>query len=191
MLPSWEVIVLSLIQVDDAKLVRRGQQLDGTLHLTPHHLIFNHTPSAPSLSQSSTQPPTATKPREIWITYPIIQRCHLRIFPTWSHHLSSIRLQCRDFNFYCFCFKDEKKARDVFDSIRAWTCKLGKIEKVYAFAYQPQKPEREFDGWSFYDARQEFKRLGISEKGADRGWRISKINADYSVGMSNAGRYIH
>lgn len=78
---------------------------------------------------------------------------------------------------------EEKKARDVYDSVKAWTCRLGKIEKLYAFSYQPQKPEKDFDGWSFYNARQEFKRLGVSEKGADRGWRISTINNDYSVGM--------
>ena len=164
------------------KLVRRGQQVDGTLHLTPHHLIFVHTPSPPQSSESSAEKTSTARPREIWITYPIVQKCTLRIFPSWSHHLSSIRLQCRDFNFYCFCFREEKKARDVYDSIKAWTCKLGKTEKLYAFAYQPQKPEKDLDGWSIYDARREFRRLGISEKGAEKGWRVSNINADYSVG---------
>jgi myotubularin-related protein 6/7/8 len=79
-------------------------------------------------------------------------------------------------------FADEKKARDAYDSIKAWTCKLGRIEKLYAFAYQPPRPEKEINGWDIYNARDEWRRLGISEKSPDKGWRISKINADYGVG---------
>ena len=76
---------------------------------------------------------------------------------------------------------DEKKARDVYDSIKAWTCKLGKIEKLYAFSYLPQKPEKDVNGWAVYNARQEWRRQGISEKGTDKGWRVSTINTDYGV----------
>jgi myotubularin-related protein 6/7/8 len=92
-----------------------------------------------------------------------------------------MRLRCRDFTFVCFCFTDEKKARDVYDSIKAWTVKLGKIEKLYAFMYQPQQPEKDVNGWTIYDARREWKRLGISEKGTGRAWRISRVNTDYGV----------
>ena len=87
----------------------------------------------------------------------------------------------------CFCFQDEKKARDVYESIKAWTCKLGRTEKLYAFTYEPPKPEKEVNGWGIYDARQEWKRLGLSEKSTDKGWRISTINTDYSVGRIFAG----
>ena len=142
--------------------------------MTPHHLIFCHTPLA------STEDPNV-KPRELWITYPIIHTCTLRPSPPASHLPSSIRLRCRDFTFVCFCFTDEKKARDVYDSIKAWTCKLGRIEKLYAFAYQPLKPEKDINGWTIYDARREWRRLGICEKGADKGWRISTVNKDYGV----------
>lgn len=158
------------------KLVRRGEQVEGTLHLTPHHLIFCHTPP-------TTTEEVKAKPRELWITYPIIQICTLRPSPPASHLPSSIRLRCRDFTFVCFCFTDEKKARDVYDSIKAWTCKLGRIEKLYAFTYQPQRPEKEVNGWTIYDARREWRRLGISEKGTDKGWRISRVNTDYSVSL--------
>ena len=67
--------------------------------------------------------------------------------------------------------------------MRAWTCKIGRIDKLYAFSYLPQRPEKDVDGWSVYDAKQEWKRLGISDKGADKGWRISNINTDYGVGV--------
>ena len=154
--------------------MRRGEQVEGSLHLTPHHLIFSHTPP-------STGEEVNTRPRELWITYPIIQTCTLRPSPPASHLPSSVRLRCRDFTFICFCFLDEKKARDVYDSIKAWTCKLGRIEKLYAFTYQPQKPEKDVNGWTVYNARREWKRLGVSEEGVDKGWRISTVNIDYGV----------
>ncbi|KAL8751048.1 MAG: hypothetical protein Q9199_006678 [Rusavskia elegans] len=168
-----------IARVDDVKLVRRGDQVEGTLHLTPHHLIFCHTPP-PTVDEPNGHSSHKNKPRELWITYPIIQTCTLRLAHPASHHPSSIRLRCRDFSFVCFCFSDEKKARDVYDSIKAWTCKLGKVDKLYAFTYQPQAPEKEINGWDLYDARREWKRQGISEKDSDKGWRISKINTDYA-----------
>lgn len=69
----------------------------------------------------------------------------------------------------------------MYDSIKAWTCKLGRVEKLYAFTYQPQFPEKEINGWDFYNARKEWERLGISEKVSDNGWRISTINNEYVV----------
>ncbi len=151
--------------------------------MTPHHLIFCHTPAP-----AAENPPV--RPRELWITYPIIQICTLRPNPPQSRLPSSIRLRCRDFTFVCFCFNDEKKARDVYDSIKAWTCKLGRIEKLYAFSYQPQSPEKEVNGWQIYDPRREWKRLGISEKGTDKGWRISNINTDYGVSLLDLRGYM-
>ena len=70
----------------------------------------------------------------------------------------------------------------MYDSIKAWTCKLGRIEKLYAFSYQPRWPEKEVNGWDVYDAKSEWRRLGVSEKSAEKGWRISAINTDYTVG---------
>ncbi|MCJ1384656.1 hypothetical protein MMC17_007774 [Xylographa soralifera] len=170
-----------IAKVEDVKLIRRGEQLEGTLHLTPHHLIFCHTLGTTLEGESGSVPENQPKvrPKELWITYPIIQICTLRPSPLASHLPSSIRLRCRDFTFVCFCFSDEKKARDVYDSIKAWTCKLGRIEKLYAFSYQPQRPEKDVNGWNIYDARKEWRRQGISDKSVDKGWRISTINTDY------------
>lgn len=64
--------------------------------------------------------------------------------------------------------------------IKARTCQLGSIEKLYAFNYKPNAKERQIKGWDLYDPREEFRRQGISEKQQDRGWRISNINKDYS-----------
>ena len=152
----------------------------GTLHLTPHHLIFSHTPPQPK--EASTEGTRSPRPRELWITYPIIANCTLRPTPLASRQPSSIRLRCRDFTFVCFYFTSETKARDAYDSIRAWTCKLGRIEKLYAFSYQPPPPEKESNSWKIYDPREELRRMGVGT-GTGSNWRISNVNADYSVGL--------
>lgn len=69
----------------------------------------------------------------------------------------------------------------MYETIKLWTCKVGRIEKLYAFTYQPQAPEREFNGWDLYDARKEWARLGVGKEGSNTSWRISHINADYGV----------
>ncbi|KAI9736779.1 MAG: hypothetical protein M1834_000983 [Cirrosporium novae-zelandiae] len=170
-----------IARVDNVTLARRGLEQVGTLHLTPHHLIFSYIPkSSAEGSPINSQDSAVAKLQERWITYPMISFCTLKLTPSVSRQPSSIRLRCRDFTFYCFFLSDDSKARDVFESIKAWTCKLGRIEKLYAFTYQPQKPENEQNGWDIYDPQKEFERMGILEKGTDYGWRISKINTDYS-----------
>lgn len=93
----------------------------------------------------------------------------------------AIRLRCRDFTFVAFHFSDETQARSVYDSIKALTCGLGSFDKLYAFTYDPPPIEKNINGWEIYDARKEYKRMGISPKGADRGWRLTDINRDYEV----------
>jgi len=69
----------------------------------------------------------------------------------------------------------------VYDSIRAWTCKLRRIEKLYAFSYQPQAPEKGVNYWGLYDPMKEWRRMGVGKDEAGNKWRISKINTDYGV----------
>ncbi|GAB1200782.1 protein-tyrosine phosphatase-like protein [Aspergillus pseudonomiae] len=162
-------------KVDDVTLARRGEQVVGTLHLTPHHIIFSHIPSLPDSAQPSATP---IRPRELWITYPIISFCTFRPAPAASRQPSSIRLRCRDFAFVCFYFASETRGRDVYESIRQWTCKVGRIEKLYAFTYQPPPPERELNSWELYDPLKEWARQGVDRD--NHGWRISRINSDYT-----------
>ncbi|RAL09999.1 phosphatidylinositol-3-phosphatase YMR1 [Aspergillus homomorphus CBS 101889] len=161
-------------KVEDVTLARRGEQVVGTLHLTPHHIIFSYIP--PLTDQSPTSN-TAGRSKELWITYPIISFCTYRPTPAAARQPSSIRLRCRDFTFVCFYFTSESKAREVYENIKGWTCKIGRIDKLYAFTYQPPAPEQKFNGWEFYDPRKEWARQGVDQNGS--GWRISQLNADY------------
>ncbi|KAI9785209.1 MAG: hypothetical protein M1839_000847 [Geoglossum umbratile] len=173
---------IKISRVEDVQIIRRGVPVTGALHLTPHHLIFSHTPS-PSISSREQPLPSAEtaavpRPRELWITYPIIGHCTFRPTPPSSFLSSSIRLRCRDFTFVTFHFSSDQEARDVYESIKALTCRLGRIEKVYAFTYRPLRPEKDVNGWIIYDAEKEWKRLGVGES-EGKGWRISRINIDY------------
>ncbi|CRG85790.1 Phosphoinositide 3-phosphatase [Talaromyces islandicus] len=164
-------------KVENVTLARKGEQVTGTLHLTPHHLIFSHTPQ---ISGEVLESGTPIRPKELWITYPIISFCTLRAVPSVSRQTSSIRLRCRDFTFVCFYFASDAKARDVYETLKQWTCKVGRVEKLYAFTYQPPPPELEINGWNLYDASKEWARQGVGKDDASNGWRISTINTDYN-----------
>ncbi|KAL2826862.1 protein-tyrosine phosphatase-like protein [Aspergillus cavernicola] len=161
-------------KVEEVTLARRGEQVVGTLHLTPHHIIFSSLPPQPNNAQAQGG---NSKPKELWITYPIIAFCTYRPTPAVSRQPSSIRLRCRDFMFVCFYFTAESRARDVYESIKSWTCKIGRVDKLYAFSFQPPTPEQKFNGWELYDAHKELARQGVDRDG--HGWRISQINSDY------------
>ncbi|KAJ8126619.1 hypothetical protein O1611_g7018 [Lasiodiplodia mahajangana] len=156
--------------------IRFGDKYSGELRLTDHHIIFIHPVASPD---GATITPNAPKQRESYIAFPIISFCTFRPCPSVTGRPSSIRIRGRDFSLINFLFPNEVVAREAFDYIRARTCRLGSIEKLYAFSYQPLKTEKPLNGWNLYDPRAEFRRQGISTKLVDRGWRISLINKDY------------
>lgn len=110
----------------------------------------------------------------------MISACTFRPMPAVYKQPSSIRLRCRDFTFVAFQFEDDQVAKSVYDTIKSLTC-LSRIEKVHAFTFKDAAPpmEKKVNGWDMYDARLEFKRMGISSKAKEIGWRVSEINKDY------------
>jgi myotubularin-related protein 6/7/8 len=157
-----------------------------TLVLTNHHIVLIQT-STPSSSQDASNSLPKPKNRESYIAYPMIAQCTFRPTPPGSGLSSSIRLRGRDFIFVTFNFTDDRQARDVFDIVKGQTCRLGAIDKLYAFTFDAPSVEKEVSGWELYDAKAEWKRQGISDKGVDRGWRISKINVDYGFSPTYPG----
>ena len=109
----------------------------------------------------------------------MISLCTYRPAPAISRQQPCIRLRCRDFTYAAFHFASERQAQDVFDTVRNLTCRLARLEQLYAFTFQPQGPERNINGWAVYNPMQEWRRLGIVSKGNTNGWRISNINAEY------------
>ncbi|KAI3337042.1 phosphatases II, partial [Xylariaceae sp. AK1471] len=170
--------------IPNVDAIRFGDKASGELRLTDHHIIFIHPVTSPNGAAPS---PNAPKQRESYIAYPIISHCTFRPCPSVTGRPSSVRIRGRDFSLINFLFANETIAREAFDCIRSRTCRLGSIEKLYAFSYQPVKPEKALDGWNLYDPRAEFRRQGISTKSVDRGWRVSLINKDYGFSPTYPG----
>lgn len=116
----------------------------------------------------------------------MIAFCTYRQAHPGSSQQPSIRIRCRDFTFVAFHFLSEDKAHDVYETIRNLTCRLGRLEKLLAFSYQAQGPEKDVNGWNLYDARREFARQGVCMPN----WRITRINENFEVGRVsiNEGR---
>ncbi|KAK8108577.1 myotubularin-related protein 6/7/8 [Apiospora sp. TS-2023a] len=163
-------------KITGVEAVRGGEMQKGDMHLTDHHIVMVIPPAEPT-----------GRPRELYIAYPILAHCNLRLSHAASGRPSTIRLRCRDFMFISFHFAEETAAREAFEHIRNHTCRLGSIEKLYAFSYQPLKQEKHLNGWEIYDPKTEFRRQGISTKSVDRGWRISTINQDYAFSPTYPG----
>lgn len=168
----------SFRQIGDVFLCRRGETLTGTLYLAPHHLIFSWTPEAP-LDEK-------VRPRQIWITYPMISGATLRIAQITARQRSAVRLQCRDFTFVALQFCTESQARDTFETVKSLTCNNLTLSPLLAFSYRAPPEEAACRGWHMYDARREFRRMGISQKLPEKGWRVSDINHDYTVRLNHA-----
>ncbi|KAI6779560.1 myotubularin-related protein 6/7/8 [Emericellopsis cladophorae] len=163
------------LSIEGVSAVSGGQTNAGKLRLTDFHLVF----CAP-VPNSTTDPSEKPRTREKWIPFPMISNCVYRPVPPGSRQPPTIRLRCRDFTFIAFNFTNPDSARDTYEFIRTRTCKLGTVEKLYAFSHKPLKNEKAVDGWNFYDPKAEFRRQGISEKLPDKGWRVTNINHDYS-----------
>lgn len=105
--------------------------------------------------------------------------CELRPTAPASRREPSIRIRGRDFYYICLHFPDNKAAQDAFNFVRQRTCRLGSIEKLHAFIYKPTSKERAIGGWQIYNAREEFRRQGVSEKQYEKGWKFTEINDNY------------
>ncbi|GAM90275.1 hypothetical protein ANO11243_083170 [Dothideomycetidae sp. 11243] len=161
----------SFKEIKDVTLCRRGDRHTGEFYLAEHHVIFSWSVAE--------KPGVKPRARQVWISYPLISHCAFKSEPIALRQRPSIRLRCRDFTYLAFQFPDEAEARDVFESIRSLTCLNNSLEKLHAFSYKPPGEEVRCNGWELYDARREFRRMGIGPKEADKGWRISEINHDY------------
>ena len=92
-------------QAPDATPTR--QRVTGTLHLTPHHLIFSPT-------STSTSPAS----EEVWIPYPTITL--LTRLPQSIQGLYPLQIRTRTFESYVLLFEKDREggAEDVWQSVK-------------------------------------------------------------------------
>ncbi|GMK59286.1 hypothetical protein CspeluHIS016_0703010 [Cutaneotrichosporon spelunceum] len=111
--------------------------IEGTLHLTPHHLFFS--PSSPGADDAGKPRATETD-EEIWIPYPTINV--LQRLPQSAACKYPLLIGTKTFDNYTLLFEKwgEGGAEDVWASVR--DCAVTQsVEQLYAFFYSlPRSP---------------------------------------------------
>ncbi|ODV79181.1 phosphatases II [Suhomyces tanzawaensis NRRL Y-17324] len=185
-----------LSTVNNVVLNRRGYTIQGTLILSPYHVVFSFTPPSTPSSSTPSPGPTPVAPKEIWICYPVVEAIsksrgsfllnqsnnEVSIDDSRDHYTSShIRLQCKDFTFYSFDFVNDGICTEVYSKLSTLISRPkleNDIKAFYAFDYRPNLLEQKLEtkGWDLYDPVKEYERQGLV---SGEYWRISTINEDY------------
>ncbi|EPX73050.1 myotubularin family phosphatidylinositol-3-phosphatase [Schizosaccharomyces octosporus yFS286] len=154
---------IKVAKVENVKFLNKGNEINGTLHLTAYHSIFSDIEGK----------------REIWTAYSMINFVRLCL----NERTYCIRVQCRDFVFYCLKFQSSKDAMDVYDTLRELTS-VTSVNRLYAYHYMPTGEEGKVkSGWDLFLLENEYRRMGVgnsnSAEGAGTNWRLTKINENY------------
>ena len=101
------------------------------------------------------------------------------VVEVFTKHLQNLRL----------CFDDQAAAHTLVAQLEA-LCFISQT-KTFAFLnsklqFTQNRPPGMLDGWNLYNIKAEFKRLGLN----DCNWRISAVNAFFSVCESYPTRFI-
>jgi myotubularin-related protein 6/7/8 len=115
--------MLSLtLQVDRVQYNKPGLRVEGTLHLTAHHLIFKY--------------PDPSGDQEIWVSLDILPDLTLLLMdlkvpyplistvvrlPLSLYGQSPIAFRTRTFEYFTLVFNKDKDAYDVFESVKELT----------------------------------------------------------------------
>lgn len=85
----------------------------GTVHLTPHHLIFSPSNSDPSSSASG-----GSSTAELWVSYPAITL--FTRLPQTIHGLYPLQIRTRTFDSFVLYFDKDRDggAEDVWQSVK-------------------------------------------------------------------------
>lgn len=196
-----EMEYIKIAKVDNVLLHRKGIIIQGTLHLTTHHLIFTSS----SLS------------REFWFSYPTIASVYKNVgstlitkldkngdLPKNDHNSEALRMYYqnqdlwsfinikiigKDYTVFSLDFLNDSEAKDVYESLLRLTV-LDEVSQLYAFIYSPTKAEAPFNGWNVYDVALEFERQGLKLDAADCPWRVSTINENYKFSPTYPSRLV-
>ncbi|KAJ3736061.1 protein phosphatase [Lentinula guzmanii] len=147
-------------KVEHVQCTKGGTTLSGTIHLTPHHLIFHYD---------------GGKEKEMWVPYPLISL--VTRLPQTLQGQCPVTFHCRTFETFSLEFSSESDAVDVFESVKELTV-APSVHQLYAFFYTPNPPFPTQSGWSIYSPREEFGRMGVGTR--TKAWRFTDINKDYS-----------
>lgn len=113
---------------------------------------------------------------------------------TGSKGISRMRIICKDFTFLGFDFlemtaQESRQVHETLTKLMQVNGAGGHIERMYAYLYKPGSLERAHNGWTKYNVRKEYERMGaiLPETSGTSGsskWRITSLNESYNLSMS-------
>ncbi|KAK7693839.1 hypothetical protein QCA50_003411 [Cerrena zonata] len=157
-------------KVTDVSCSKSGSTSYGTLHLTTHHMIFVYDD---------------TSKEEMWVPYPLISL--VTRLPQTLSGLYPLTTRTRTFETFSLSFKVLQESIDVFESVKELTV-VTSISQLYAFYYTPNPPFTETNGWSIYNPKDEFIRMGVGSR--TKAWRFTDLNKDYSFSPTYPARMV-
>ncbi|KAK4051123.1 phosphatidylinositol-3-phosphatase ymr1 [Microbotryomycetes sp. JL221] len=171
--------VIKVSSVTNVKLTtRKGSQFKrpsstGSVHLTPHHLIFRPT--------TTNDGDDKQQQTETWLPLSLLYSV-TRTPPTLDGSPTPLTLRTRDFCVYEFKFSSVQDVDNVWDSLKGLVQSImsNGIESLYAFAAKQDTKKgklRATNGWNIYEPEKEFKRMGVGNR--TKAWRVSLINNDF------------
>ena len=148
------------------------QERFGTLHLTPHHLIFAY------------DEPQSGEEAELWIPHPLLS--NVTLHPPTHAAIIPLVVRTRTFSVYTFLFRSHTKASDVWESVKAIVHATTTLTSLYSFAHSPSNESIDSlstqKAWSLYDPKAELARMGAissTDKARSDAWRWTDVNATY------------
>ncbi|GJE96888.1 myotubularin family protein [Phanerochaete sordida] len=151
---------IRVAKVGEVLCSKSGSTQSGTVHLTAHHLIFAYDEAGKE---------------EMWVPYPLIAL--VTRMPQTIQGRCPLTFRTRTFETFTLSFKHDRDAMDVFDSVKDLTVATS-VTQLYAFHYTPNPPFTATNGWTLYNPREEYGRMGVGSR--TMAWRFTDINKDYS-----------
>ncbi|KAI3405269.2 YMR1 [Candida oxycetoniae] len=104
-----------------------------------------------------------------------------------NYSASHIRLQCKDFTYFSFDFRNDLICCEVFNKMSLLITKSkieNDIRQLYAYSYVPNNIEQNLQvkGWDLYDPIEEYTRLGLLRRDGHNNklfWKLTNINENY------------
>ncbi|KAL7747156.1 phosphatidylinositol-3-phosphatase ymr1 [Sorochytrium milnesiophthora] len=149
---------IKISTVRNVLLLRGSKAFLGSLHITPHHLIFKFADASE---------------REIWVFFSTIHELTKK--PPNAQLQTTLDISCRNFLFMRLLIQNEDEANAVYETMVKLT-HTSAPDQLYAFLYYPSV-HYDADGWSVADIGRDYKRMGVP----NAAWRETELNAHHAL----------
>lgn len=157
--------------LDNVMSLSRYSSRRGVLHITTYRMVFL------SYGIQSSQKGKIESPSEVVFDIPLALIGRLEEIDQ-NDDFQIVQIFCKDLRNLVISFTQSKHSVNEFIT-NVSSLVFANTKALFAYFYR-DPIDNSTDGWSLYDPHNEYKRLGIP----DENFRITSINADYSLSPS-------